>query len=219
MKEFPIEMEDLQLVFLVKMLELQFNITPEDIHTIYPYGSIVYGTNTNQSDEDYVVIVDGINDDVHLQFESDFLDIHIITVDHFKFLLNRCDIMALEAYFSKWPIKNDLEIDFELNLPALRKSISHTVSNSWVKAKKKVKLENEDSWVGYKSLFHAIRILDFGIQIAETGKIEDYKRVSHLWTDILERVDRGDDFESIIKHFKPIQNANQTIFRKLAPKE
>ncbi len=62
-------------------------------------------------------------------------------------------------------------------------------------------------------------MLTFGIQIAETGKIHDFKRISYLWNDILKMVDRGDSFESIMEYYKPLKNTNQTTFRLLAKKE
>lgn len=55
----------------------------------------------------------------------------------------------------------------------LRRSISATVSNSWVKAKKKF-IDGEER-IGYKSLFHALRILMYGIQIYKFGKINNYE--------------------------------------------
>jgi len=206
-----------ELQQIEKILESNFGIYPYNIFAVYPYGSVVYGTNSAQSDRDYVVIAD--MDASYLQFESEEIDIHIFSLARFKTSLDKCEIMALETYFNTSPIKTDLSLDFELDRVALRHSVSAVVSNSWVKASKKVNLENENSWIGYKSLFHAMRILNFGIQIAETGRITDFRKVSHLWNDILQMVERGDDFDSIMKFYKPIQNANLTIFRQLAPKQ
>ena len=37
---------------------------------------------------------------------------------------------------------------------------------------------------GKKSLFHAIRIVMFGIQISKYGKIVDYSAANHIWEEI-----------------------------------
>lgn len=191
---------------IFEILKTEFDIAEEDVLLVCPYGSEVYGTRSEKSDRDYVVVANIHN---YLQYESDDIDIHLMSVKHYKYLLNKHEIMALETYFNKYPLMGDLQVDFELILPALRRSISSTVSNSWVKAKKKVTLENEDDWVGYKSLFHSLRILAFGIQIAETGRINNFQSASHLWSEILQMVEQGKTIKDIMKHFKPILNSNQ----------
>lgn len=202
---------------LIQTILLETHKIPFDkILGIYPFGSITYNTVTDRSDHDFVVIVDMDVD--YIQHESDMIDVHIISETRYKKMLVEHDIMALETYFNPMPIKK-FDTEFKLNLPQLRQKISAIVSNSWVKAKKKVTLENEDTYSGYKSLFHAIRILDFGIQLAETGKIIDFKRSSHIWDEILMKVNNGEDFLDIMKFFKFHQNHQASYFRKLAPKE
>ena len=199
---------------LMHILENEYHISTDKILGIYPYGSATYGTFTEKSDYDFVVIAD-IDED-YIQFESSEMDIHIVSVKKYKQMLDEHDIMALETHFNPTPIKK-FETDFKLNPQQLRRKISATVSNSWVKAKKKFTLENEDSYAGMKSLFHSIRILDFGIQIAEFGYIVDFKRVSHVWWDILNRVESGENFLCIMESYKQSHNTQATYFRKLAP--
>lgn len=209
-------MKNIQDQLIYDILRDTHKIPFENILGIYPFGSITYGTVTERSDHDFVVIVDMDVD--YIQHESEMIDAHIMSLRRYKKMLADHDIMALETYFNPMAIKR-VDTQFELNLPELRKKISAIVSNSWVKAKKKVTLENEDSWSGYKSLFHSMRILDFGIQLAETGRIGDFQRVTHLWYEILEKVSSGEDFIKIMEHFKPYQNSRATYFRQLAPKE
>jgi|SaaInlStandDraft_4_1057021.scaffolds.fasta_scaffold27317_2 hypothetical protein len=200
-----------------KLVKDECGVNPENIVGVYSFGSAVYGTQNENSDIDIVMIMDGIDDTEYLQYETSDIDIHCMTVNHYKTLLNKHNIMALETYFHPSPMI-EFKTDFELVLPTLRRSISAVVSNSWVKAKKKVKLENEDSWIGYKSLFHSMRILDYGIQLAEFGKIVDYRRTTPLWFEIVDMVDLGDSIDDIMTHYKKQHNENQTQFRKLAPK-
>lgn len=210
-------MKNIENQLIGDILKDRYNITFEKIVGICPFGSITYGTVSEKSDHDFVVVAKDIVED-YIQYESELIDVHIMSINRFNKMLAEHDIMALETYFNPMPLKK-IETPFELNLPQLRKKISATVSNSWVKAKKKVTLENEDTWTGYKSLFHSMRILDFGIQLAETGKIGDFQRVSHLWREILQKVEDGDNFLDIMEFYKPYQNERATYFRTLAPKE
>ena len=127
---------------LIHILVDEYHISPGKISGIYPYGSSTYGTFTEKSDYDFVVIAD-IGED-YIQFESPEIDIHVVSVKKYKQMLEDHDIMALETHFNPTPIKK-FETTFKLNPQQLRRKISAVVSNSWVKAKKKFTLENEDS--------------------------------------------------------------------------
>lgn len=209
-------MKSLKLLLVEQILEHKYNITSDKILGVCEFGSATYGTQTEKSDYDFVAIVD--MDDGYIQFESPDVDIHIMSKHHYLSKLESHDIMALEVYFNPDPLKK-YEVDFTINKVKLRHKISAVVSNSWVKAKKKVNLENEDTWTGYKSLFHSIRILDFGIQMAAHGQIVDYKSSTHVWDEILEKVGAGVEFDEIMEYYKPKHNNKATFFRELAPKE
>lgn len=209
--------DEMDCQLITKIVSTHTRLDSDKIVGVYPFGSFTYDTTTDKSDADFVVIVDSDGVD-HVQYETPQLDIHILSINHYKKLLDNHDIMALEVFYNPYALKK-FKVDFKPNLAKLRHSISAVVSNSWVKAKKKVELENEDSWVGYKSLFHSMRILDFGIQIARDGAILNYASVSPLLFQILGMVRANRPFSEIMAHFKPIQNANLTLFRQLAPKE
>ena len=198
-------------------------LDPKYILGIYVYGSRVYGHTHPDSDLDYAIVIsneaaiwkDGMKQ--YVQFESHDLDMHIMSENYYKQLLKEHDIMALEMFYAIEPIKK-YEAEFTLNLAQLRKSVSSIANNSWVKAKKKINLEDEDSKIGLKSLYHSFRIIDFGIQLARDGKIWrfDYRGPVH-----------DSDRENIINpsweywntKLKPEHNKRMSDFRILAPKE
>jgi hypothetical protein len=142
-----------------------------------------------------------------------------MSIETFKNKLLDHDILALETYFNDSPIVALPAIDFKLDLVKLRHKISAIVSNSWVKAKKKCLIENENHFVGLKSLFHSCRILSFGLQLAETGKITDFSCSQEIWYEILKMDADGIGIIEIMLNFKPQHNANATKFRNLTPKE
>lgn len=184
---------------------------------VYLYGSRVYGTATETSDWDFVVILDK-DGDFYDHYQDKKTDIHFMSPENYKKQLEKCDIMALECFYQKDPILK-YEVEFTPSLPQLRKSISAICSNSWVKAKKKVNLEGEDNYIGYKSLFHSFRILMYGIYIARSNTIESYDSMNFIWETIMTRVKDKFTIEEIMEELKPLHNQMATEFRSLAPKE
>lgn len=198
------------------------------------YGSIVYNTNTKISDTDIVYVFDSSEDiyeviEAHKMpefFDLPKIDLHYISTFAFQKLLNSHDIMALETYYQ---LPNDYKewFNFELNLDTLRRKISAVVSNSWSKARKKLDIPEESDYIALKSLFHSLRILSYGINLAESNKI-DYLNVTldsrkmtckELLEDILNDYNNGYRWIEFKEKYKQIQNANATKFRLLAPKE
>ncbi|MGW8181205.1 MAG: hypothetical protein ACWGQW_20945, partial [bacterium] len=105
---------------------------------------------------------------------------------------------------------------FTLDLAKLRKSFSAKASNSWVKAKKKIEVHQEYR-LGRKSLFHCLRILEFGTQIAMRGRIVDYSAANLVWEKIQEQ--GFETWQEYKDYWQPIYNNARTAFRLLAPKE
>lgn len=197
-----------------------YNITKEDYYALYQYGSRVYGTIHTLSDWDYVgvenlgastgEIVNGNN------------NIKVMGRKHFQKLLDEHNITALECYF----LPNEFVVyapispwNFKLDLAKLRKSISEKSNHSWVKAKKKFKSPYNvpgEILRGKKSLFHSLRIVGFGIQIATRGLISNYSESNWIFEDIMSS--KETIWQPYEKKWKPIHNHLMSEFRKVAPK-
>ena len=63
-----------------------------NILNIYRFGSHVYGTNNEKSDEDFIYVVNNYQ-------ITDSIDKHYYTKKEFQSLLNNHDIRILECYF------------------------------------------------------------------------------------------------------------------------
>lgn len=191
------------------------------ILNLYPYGSRVYGVADDQSDTDLIIITDdgGLPE---VQYSLPGIDVTTWTAAEFQRLLDEHDPSALECYFLPTGSAScSREFGFELDIEKLRRSFSAKSSNSWVKAKKKIEVHSE--WrIGLKSLFHSLRLLDFGTQIATQGRIADYSSANKWWQDI------GHQWEDLSfwgdprwEHFKtrwqPIYNRMRSEFRIAAP--
>src|SRR5574343_717983 len=144
-------------------------IEDRDLIAVYGFGSRVYGMVGPKSDYDFYVISKKAEDGVEIR--NGDINIHMHTPSHFHELLDRHVVGALECHFT--PVEHRLvdrwTFPFKLDKAALRREFSAKASNSWVKAKKKLEVEH-DYYIGKKSLWHAMRIIMFGTQIAVHGR-------------------------------------------------
>ena len=158
------------------------NIHPKRLINIYQFGSSVYLTNNKNSDKDFVVIAKSSITDK--EFKTDLYNIHLLSEDRFLLGLKNHNIRDIECLmapdWAKILVKKNF--NFELKKPNLRHFISHINSNSIVKCKKK--LTQGDYYIGTKSLFHSMRIANFGIQLATDNKITDFSSCNWIWEEI-----------------------------------
>lgn len=194
-----------------------------DLIAVYPYGSRVYGTARKNSDYDFIVITSRKTNE---QYSDSLININFFTPQEHQIRLNEHEISALECYFLpheqvlfdlSHPLNknNRINFTFKLDLATLRKSLAAKSSNSWVKAKKKLTVEKDyDVNLGRKSMFHSIRIIDYGIQIATHGAIVNYGSCNELFEEIMNCYTWTEMFEQ----YKERYNKICSEFRILAPK-
>lgn len=184
----------------------------EKILYVFPFGSKVYGTDTEKSDDDFIIVVEG-NEEKEYGIHEEKRNIHVYTDTSFRKRIKEHDIAALESIFS-----NETQFVFHLDLETLRKSISAVVSNSFSKCRKKLSPgENYDPYGAKKSLFHSLRILDFGIQIATYGRIVDFKKMNHYFVEIMENP--SVDFEDYRRKYEPVGQSLKAELKRVAPLE
>jgi hypothetical protein len=197
----------------------ELNINSADVYNIYKYGSHVYKTNTKDSDDDFIIIrkqtefkIDSVRN------ESNTINATLYNIPGFKDKLYYQEIHALECLWLPNDMKLerfDLSKNYQTKLIELRKSISAKSSNSWVGSKKKF-WEN-DIYRAQKSVFHSLRIFDFGIQISQNGKIIDYTKSIYLNKDlktILNEIMCFNKWSDIKKNYQKIFNELHTEFKK-----
>ena len=186
-----------------------------DVVKVYQYGSRVYGTNTNESDYDFIAISNNESD--HGNYTWDNIDVTVYSFDIFQSRINKHEISALECIW----VDNDNLFTFTLDKAILRDAISAKTSHCWVKGKKKITVGSVppkplDKYIGLKSIFHAFRICDYGIQIAEFGKIVDYSRANHMWISLCNCA--NDSWDDIYNKYKTLFNNKISEFRIHCPK-
>lgn len=198
--------------------KIEPGINYRNVLAIYQFGSYVYGTNTEESDMDFIVVTKN-------PVVSNNVNVHYYTKEEFQRLLDECDIQMLECVFMPPEfVWNDTH-SFALNIDKqkLRKSISTISSNSWVKGKKKLTVMGDyDLRVGLKSIYHSLRILDYGIQICQFDNIVYWDRMNYVLEDIKKMslsYSTIELWEKIDEKYRKTFNSLSTQFKILAPKD
>lgn len=198
----------------------------------FTYGSQIYGNVNEDSDTDFCYIggdTSIINPDngIHLINGDDtFSD--MVTSEQFNELLKQHHPVMLEGYSLQYHdnLKGKYQFSekviINIQLPILRKSFSTIASNSFVKARKKLMIAKDyNRYASMKSLFHSLRLLQFGTQIAMNGYIVDFRECNNLHEMVVKDYTNYSDSEllsTIIPQYKIIYNEYATEFRKYAPK-
>lgn len=196
-----------------------FNLNDKDIVNVYPYGSRVYKTNSEQSDYDFIIVCNSQVREFALSSFDNKINIHLYSVADFQEQLDNHKISAMECLFlpKDLLLKSNHNFSFKLSKDKLRTSISEKASHSWVKAKKKLEVEKDRNiYIAKKSLFHSFRIIDFGTQIASENRIVNYSSSNYLWKEIIEN--ESEEWDDYKNKYQDLFNAKMTDFRKVAPK-
>lgn len=192
----------------INMLELMLN--DEKVLKVIEFGSTVYGSRTKDSDTDYIVVT---TDDVIIkEISCNNKDFQLYPISIWKTMCSLNDIKCIEAYFcdDKHWLKGKRD-DIKLNYTYIRSGFSTIASNSWVKCKKKLTIEEDyNPWIAKKSLFHSLRIILFGIQIMKYGKIVSFREANIYFDQIMVCYD---DWEELKEKFQPTYNKLKTEFR------
>lgn len=201
--------------------ETEINAILRDAYNIYHYGSFVYGTfKDNVSDLDYIVIVSDDMDWVNaLQYECENRQYTIYTAKEWQKMLDDCSVPAIESHFlpKKFVVKESVVFVPNISKSKIRNMFSKTASNSFVKCKKKLTVaDSYDPKIAKKSLWHALRIIDFGTQIMKYGKIINYASMNHMYDEIINS--DSVDWVYFKDKYQPVYNELKTKFR-IAEKE
>jgi len=198
---------------------------PHPVTNIYEFGSRVYGSNDENSDSDFIMVCTSEFYKEQIQGKETDINVHWYTVEQFQGLLNNHDIQMLECFFlpDRFIKRENVLFNFKLDKQKLRTSISTITSNSWVKGKKKLIVTGDyDQRIALKSIFHSLRILDFGIQIAEYGNIVNYSSMNYILTDLKkmsESYQRLELWEAIDQKYRSLFNKLSSHFKTLCPKD
>lgn len=200
----------------LERIKEQYGLTDRAV-LFSPYGSNMYGTSSDKSDDDMIcVIPDDAGIVTGTECRKDRLNVQFYTRSDLQDQLNSHKVVPLECYLHPCEEKLKEQFKWRLDKAKLRQEWAAKASNSFVKAKKKIEVER-DYYVGWKSLFHSLRILDFAIQIAATGGIADYGSANQHWFDILNA--QQYNWAYFKERYQPEYNRLASELRRVAPLE
>jgi predicted nucleotidyltransferase len=149
---------------------------------MYVFGSHLFGTNKYNSDIDVIVITTDdygrcdeniLVDNYDLNFYSETKWVDMCVKNH----INTLEVSSI-PYDSPYIIKHTRDFTVNVDLIKLRQAISAIVSNSWSKANKKLNVKKDFApFIAKKSLWHCFRMLMFGIQVCEYGRIVIFQKL------------------------------------------
>jgi len=166
---------------LKEIIEIS-GIHPLKIRNVFIYGSRVYGYNREDSDFDIIMVAPNLIK--HTEIRGEKYNIHIVTPDSFKEdLLKNYKIAYLECVFApEWAILQEKEkYNLSLVKEKIKKEMLAQSFSTWRNAKQKM-IEG-DTIRGNKSAYHALKILKFGIQMIEHGKIVNFSECNELYKE------------------------------------
>lgn len=163
----------------------------EDIIAIYPYGSRVYLSHNESSDHDYVIVAKSSlssgafknnavsNSDYTIQGTLYSRPGFIDAINNYEMPAMEC--LSLEAddiILKKWPFKVSKWDEKEMVKKVIQKASAsrHTADMS---------AKHDHREQAKKGMFHALRILYFGLQLKESEKITNFEECNKLYTQIM----------------------------------
>ena len=170
-----------------------YNTADYKVLGIYKHGSQIYGTAHSDSDIDLIIILDKKPERSSENLLYGPYDIVEYDLSEWRLKRENLDVDVVECLLepSSAILSFSEDMGFfaeKLDLTKIRSSFSKAASNSWVKCKKKLTVESDfDPYIAKKSLWHSLRILMFGIQIMNTGKIYNYSEANELYKEILKK--------------------------------
>ena len=156
-----------------KNLPKNLDLTDSNILNCYLHGSRVYGTATDKSDFDYIVIVNTPTEQYTETRENE--DFSYYSKEDWDRMAFNNDVDFIECIFlpDQYKYKETFIPEWFLDIGKIRCNFSKTSSNSWVKCKKKLTVEKDFApYIGKKSLWHSFRLLDFGCQLYSLMKLK-----------------------------------------------
>lgn len=172
------------------------------VRAAFRVGSRVYGTAGPGSDHDYLVVLERVDQRQDLLFGKD-MNVIVHGVRSFQTALDEASVIAFEALFA--PPRHRLKeprtaFSFRLDRRRLAASATARSTSDYEKAKKRFAEEVEPS---KKKLFHAVRVPLFALELARSGKIEDYGAANGYFEDILS--DPSEDFAHYDATYGPLR--------------
>lgn len=159
---------------ICKALKIDYS----QILNIYPYGSKIYGTANEDSDDDFIIVYktsflpSGAFKDNAISSEDRMIQGTCYSRSGFQDAINNYQITALECIFLPEEKIVQKKMNFKMNKFVNKDFVYNIIkvaSASWYNGMQAWKDQNVEQ--SQRNMYHAIRILRFGLYIKEEGRI------------------------------------------------
>ncbi len=169
----------------------------KEVLAAFRVGSQVYGTATPESDRDYVVVLaDCTRDDLA---RGTGIDVIVRGISSFQDSLRNGNIFSLECVFapSSHILKRLVEFEtFKVKDDAHRERVVFSaLEKAQADYSKGIRINDPER------VYHAFRVLDFAIQIVESGRIYDFLAARKI-------------YEVVMTEPRPLETAFQSMFEE-----
>lgn len=188
----------------------------EEILCIYSYGSQVYGTASKYSDHDYIIVAKNsmLNSGA---FKNNAVSSSDYTIQGtlysrggFQDAINNYSMPAMECLslvqddvlLRKWPFKVQKWDSKEM----IDKVIQQASASRHIADKQAKTSDGEFKDRAKRGMFHAIRILMFGLQLKEHQKIVDFSAANELHSEMMSIEDEDFDTRDWYKLFDELSS-------------
>lgn len=157
----------------------------DDIYALYPFGSIIYGTDRDISDFDFILVTKSQQKLTNNVIKHNDFNYNIVSADQYLKDLNNHEIYALETYFlpdSLITLKPSRPWSFKLDKSILKRSIKAKMEKSLRLAA--AAFAEKDFRRGKKRLFYGLNSAIFAKQIFTFGKITNYSEGNYIWNEL-----------------------------------
>jgi hypothetical protein len=193
----------------------ELGITGE-VLAIFSYGSQVYGTAGPESDNDYIIVMksamldNGAFRNNAISNEDKSIQGVVYSRGGFIDAINKYEIGALECLslppskiiYKKWPFKVGVWDEKQM-IKAIISKASASRHNADQQSK------NGNKIIGRRGMFHALRILNFGMQLKRFRKIvyfgacnKMYEEMKNVKEDDFDTRDYYDEFNKLLEKLR-----------------
>lgn len=193
----------------LEVLLAKLRLNPDDVLNVYLMGSRLWGTASDESDYDFVIVMKDTynvsNGEILISVEGvDAYVCNLVTfdeglVDH---ILIHLVALCVPTIFV-WLQRHHFSFSFSehFSLAQLRDTVSSEGLRTWRKAKKKFKDELKPDH-SRKLIIHCLRELLLGIELASTRTILHFGAANHLFEEM--KRETSEEWQFYKRKYKPI---------------
>lgn len=198
-------MANMNLKIVLDRLKLQ----DKDVLNVYVMGSRLWGTVTNSSDWDILIVHQCSDAPGHKTAHCGDIDASLLHCDEYRKRLSEHHFLEIVTVWMPleyvWKEKFDPKTVFNLDPQVLLASVFTESERDWTMAQKVIR--KAEQMRGAKIIVHCFRELLLSTQIVEQGRIVDWRVATHYYDEMKEYMwsnDSSSSGETMWSHYDTV---------------